>query len=268
MKIAKPSQSLRPFVKYYWGIENGSCTNDYSIRIVPTGLIEVDFYLGSKPSILQAERDMIDNTVINGQQKQYFDLCITDKLLLFSVIFQPAGAMMFFDIPIKELYNRNIPLRYFLKDPIDKLEELLYEADTFDERVDLMNDFLFGLLEKNNKNFEYTRVEGAINKINCCNGNISIENLASEICLGRKQFERTFTEHIGSTPKQFLRTVRFQYVIHNKLSFPQLSLTELAYKSGYYDQSHMIADFKALTGMTPKQYFSNCDLASDYFALV
>lgn len=265
MRIAEPIDILKPYIKYYWGIENNNYSNDYHIRIVPTGLIEVDFYLGEKPDILQSDREIGENTVINGQQRQFFDLHITDKLLLFSVVFQPAGAMMFFDVPIKELYNRNVPLRYFLKAPIHKLEEMLYEANSFEERVGLMDGFLFELLARNNKDFEHSRIESTINKINLNNGNVSIESLASTICLSRKQFERTFTEHVGSTPKQFLRTVRFQYVIHTKINFPKLTLTELAYKCGYYDQSHMITDFKVLTGMTPKQYFYNCDLVSDYF---
>ena len=46
-----------------------------------------------------------------------------------------------------------------------------------------------------------------------------------------------------------------------------MSLTELAYDCGYYDQSHMINDFKLLTGMSPRQYFSDCDAYSDYFLL-
>lgn len=44
-----------------------------------------------------------------------------------------------------------------------------------------------------------------------------------------------------------------------------IQLTELAYTSGYYDQSHMINDYKLLSGKTPTQYFSECEPYSDYF---
>ena len=43
------------------------------------------------------------------------------------------------------------------------------------------------------------------------------------------------------------------------------SLTTLAYDCGYYDQSHMINEFKMMSGMTPKQYFAMCEPTSDYF---
>jgi AraC-like DNA-binding protein len=44
-----------------------------------------------------------------------------------------------------------------------------------------------------------------------------------------------------------------------------INLTELAYTCGYYDQSHMINDYKLLSGKTPAQYFSECEPYSDYF---
>lgn len=265
MNITKPADSLKPYVKFYWGIENNSCAADYDIRIVPTGLIEVDFYLGTKPEIIQSDKYLTDNIVVVGQQQQYYDIHVHEKLLMFSVVFQPAGAMMFFDVPIKEFYNENVPLRYFLKAPVNELEELLFKANSFDERVALMDNFLMNLLEKNNKDLEYSRVISSVGLINKHCGNLTIDNLASNACLSRKQFERVFSKNVGSTPKQYLRTVRFQFAIHIKNLFPHLSLTELAYKSGYFDQSHMITDFKLLTGMTPGSYFSNCDLVSDYF---
>lgn len=267
MHLAKPATILAPYVKQYWGIEGATCPlNDYSITIVPTGLVELDFYLGTRPAIVQAERDIADNSVLNGQQKQGFDIHITDKLLMFSVIFQPAGAMLFFDMPLKEVYNQNVPLKYFMKAPIDQLEDDLYKASDFQQRTVLMNEFLLKLLAENYKKYAYARIENTIQLINNSYGAISIDELAANACLSRKQFERTFLDCIGSTPKQFLRTIRFQFVLFNKMHYKTHSLTELAHKCGYYDQSHMITDFKHLTGMTPKQYFSNCDLISDYFS--
>jgi len=35
------------------------------------------------------------------------------------------------------------------------------------------------------------------------------------------------------------------------------NLTDLAYENGYYDQAHFIKDFKAFTGMSPKQFFKD-----------
>ena len=105
-----PSLILSPYVKLYWGIGNCVSTGqDYLQRIVPSGLIELSFYLGDRPKVLDADRDFTGNTVITGHLKGYYELQITGRLSLFSISFQPQGAMMFFGIPISEFYDQNIP---------------------------------------------------------------------------------------------------------------------------------------------------------------
>ena len=43
-------------------------------------------------------------------------------------------------------------------------------------------------------------------------------------------------------------------------------MIDLAYKCGYYDQSHFINDFKSLSGLTPNQCFAENEVCSDFFA--
>ncbi|MBC8182113.1 AraC family transcriptional regulator [candidate division KSB1 bacterium] len=74
-----------------------------------------------------------------------------------------------------------------------------------------------------------------------------------------------FSKFIGITPKQYLKTIRFQLSLHKKAQNDKLNITELAYESGYYDQAHLINEFKSLTGQTPKQYFDKNISFSDFF---
>jgi AraC-like DNA-binding protein len=197
--------------------------------------------------------------------KTYYEIEITGKLSLFSISFQPQGAMMFFGIPLSEFYNQNISIKYLLKDQISDLESKLHIAGSFEEKKILVEDFLISQLKENYKKYEQARIKNSIDLINESKGVINIEKLASEAFLGRKQFERTFSEFIGSSPKQFLKTIRFQNAIHIMEKNNRLSLADLAYQCGYYDQAHMNNDFKSLAGMTPKQYFAECEPYSDYF---
>ena len=96
-------------------------------------------------------------------------------------------------------------------------------------------------------------------------GNISISQMASEAYLCRRQFERIFAEHVGISPKQYLKIIRFQYAIFQKQQNINLDMIDLSYKSGYFDQSHFINDFKSLCGLTPKQYFTENEVCSDFF---
>ncbi len=238
---------------------------DYLYRVVPSGLSELMFYLGDLPESVDPGKVITDHSLLSGQQKEYYDLRISGALKLFSVVFQPHGLMVFFDLPLQEIFNQNVPLRYVLRDVVNELESALYEADSFSERKAIAERFLAGRLADSKKRYDFERIRCCMEIIHRSGGSVGIDSLASHACLSRKQFERVFQTHVGSSPGQFLKTVRFQAAIHGKALNPELSLTELSYQAGYYDQSHMNADFQKLAGQTPGQYFSTCDPYSDYF---
>jgi AraC-like DNA-binding protein len=263
---SQPSGLLSDFVKQYWAMDavhhNG---NEHIQRIVPNGLQDLTFYIGDRPVPLDNDRSYSENTLISGQLKDYYDIKVHGSFTLFSVIFQPYGLSAFFDIPVTEFFNLNVPLRYILKGVIDELETSLYEAKSFEERIIVIERFLFRRLKGSKQKFNFDRLKSSIGLINKHKGIVSVDFLASEACLSRKQYERIFCSIIGTSPKQFLKIVRFQSALHQKAVSPGLNLTELTYSSGYYDQSHMTNEFHKLTGMSPSQYFSDCDPYSDYF---
>jgi AraC-like DNA-binding protein len=264
--ISKPSPVLTRYVKQFWAMENTLPVGVKHIqRIVPSGLTDLIFYLKDRPESSRKNNPITENTLISGQINGYYDLKITGALSLFSIIFQPCGLSAFFNLPLSELVDHNVPLRYLLKNEVTELEEKLVEAPTFQEKTIIAENFLLQRLRKNKKKYKLGRIEDSIRLINQTRGRIEIETLASNACYSRKQFERNFSELIGIAPKKFLRIVRFQNAINEKSKNPETNFTELTYLCGYYDQSHMTNDFSKLSGMTPKQYFAGCEPYSDYF---
>ncbi len=77
--------------------------------------------------------------------------------------------------------------------------------------------------------------------------------------------ERIFQAHIGISPKQYLKIVRFQNAIFIKQNSKAITLTDLAYEAGYYDQSHFIKEIKDLAGKTPKKLFESEEIISHLF---
>ena len=257
---------LSQYVKQYWSLE--SCMpseEDHFQRVVPNGLFEMIFYFGNKPETTDPNKPINDNIILTGQLKNYHDLKVTGNLSVFAIYFLPHGLSMFLDLAIKEIFNYSIPLRLIIKDKVNQLEDDLSTAETFAQRIAIAENFLITQIRKNEKKYKYDRIRNVINHINQAKGIIAIEELASKTFLSRKQFERTFSDFIGTSPKQFLKIVRFQNAIYEKSQNTQLNLTELAHNCGYFDQAHMTNDFKTLSGITPKHYFENEDFFSDYF---
>ncbi|MFW5830606.1 MAG: AraC family transcriptional regulator [Prolixibacteraceae bacterium] len=265
--VAQPSAFLAKYIKQFWMIEN--CIhpgNSYSYRIVPNGLMELNFYHGEKPQINEPNKQLTENTLISGQQKCACDLHINKNLSLFSITFQPLGAKAFFNIPMSEFCDRNIPLRFINRKFADKLESQLFEAKSFQKKIALAEKLLEELFVKKQKEYNIARISDSIGFINAHSGKTDVEELAGRACLGRKQYERIFSECIGISPKRFLKIVRFQHSIFLKQQNSEINFTHLACDSGYFDQSHMISDFRQLSGMTPTQFFTECEPYSDYFS--
>ncbi|MDD4644488.1 MAG: helix-turn-helix domain-containing protein [Bacteroidales bacterium] len=264
--FGKPSYPLSLFVKQYWAIDNCMPNDQEHIqRIIPNGLMELMFYLGNRPRSLNDNKPIPEDSILSGQQKAFYDIAVSGELSMFSISFKPFGAKMFFDIPSNECFDQNLPLKYLVPVSVSELESDLYESASFEGKIVVAESFLLNQLRKNYDEYGMNRISHSIGIINQAKGVVSIDELSSGSCLSRKQYERTFSTYIGSSPKQFLRTIRFQNTLLEKHRNKNIPLTELAYHCGYFDQSHMINDYKQISGLTPSQYFAECEPCSDYF---
>ncbi|HPS10841.1 MAG TPA: helix-turn-helix domain-containing protein [Paludibacteraceae bacterium] len=178
------------------------------------------------------------------------------------VVFRPAGIRAFFPLPADRVFD----LRLTAGDMEDKelaiLESSVISAEDDSQCMLLIEQFL---LKRCTRLAEYKlkRIEAAIRLID--SGQTNIASLADAACLSTKQLTRQFSEYVGANPKEFSQTIRFQRALHILETNPATSLTSLACEGGYYDQSHLIKDFKTLSGYTPGEYLSLCPPHSDYF---
>lgn len=266
-QIAKPSALLSPYVKYYWTLTgcSGSIEEKHFQRIVPSGLNELNFYFSKLPVSSDNSFDISDRSMVSGLLNRFYDLEIKGDPGIFSVVFEPGGLYHLLGIAVQELYNRTIPLNLIPHNDACLLESRLYESDDFIFRIKIMEEYLEGKLKNAQYRSHVDRIGYISHLIKKKKALVEIEELASSACFSRKQFERVFAEQIGTSPKKYLKTVRFQYAVYEKARFKDLSLTDLSYRCGYFDQSHMIHDFLKLTGMTPKEYFTSCEPFSDFF---
>ena len=267
MQIVKPSNILAPYVKQYWAVQNSiDPDHEYAQRIVPSGLTELSFYLSETPVSSQKKQRLESNSLLNGQSSSYSDLLITSSLDLFSITFTAFGASAFFDLPIIELQDNSIPLSFLIKDQAEEITNKLTETTDFKNRVLIIEEFLINRIRLNIQEYKLARIDYSMQNIHQKRGIIEIDQLAFDSCLSRKQFERDFSNIIGLSPKKYLRVIRFQNAISQIQNDAKMELTKLAYVCGYFDQSHMIRDFKQLTGYTPMQYFKDCEPYSDFFS--
>ena len=87
-------------------------------------------------------------------------------------------------------------------------------------------------------------------------GTIGIQNLAEETGYSACYLRRVFEQIHGISPKLFERFIRFQNMLYlmEQQEWQSQKMDALCFESGYYDQSHMMKDFKRFAGRTPEQY--------------
>jgi AraC-like DNA-binding protein len=91
-----------------------------------------------------------------------------------------------------------------------------------------------------------------------------LHRLSDEIGYSQKHFIDLFRQHVGVTPKQYLKIMRFQKAI---CAIEQDEFTQwnrISLESGYYDQAHFINDFKHFSGFTPNEYMKRKTATLNY----
>ncbi len=78
---------------------------------------------------------------------------------------------------------------------------------------------------------------------------VRVESVAERLGVTSRHLRRAFTESVGIGPKDFARTVRLQRAVRRAATSKDWA--RIAADAGYYDQAHLIADFRELVGLTP-----------------
>lgn len=256
-KTYTPKETLAKRIKYYWSLEDFENTTPHSKeRIFPDGCIELIFHYGNhfKKIYKTGTTSLQPKSFIHGQITSYIELEATGKIGVFSARFKPNGLQPFIDFDVAKLTDTTISIADVWGESGQKLEINILAATNNETRVAIVEQFLETKLSDIKKSNEV--IDFCVEAVSNSNGSISIEKLTQELHIGKRQLERKFQAAVGLNLKTFSRIIRFNYALQliEKKEFD--SFTKVAYDGGFYDQPHFIKDFKDLTGLNPKQYFS------------
>ncbi len=170
-----------------------------------------------------------------------------------AIRFKPGGAYPFFDVPFSEITDQIISLEDVWQDESAQFDDFLWAANDNDSRLTFLQDALQRrLLRQDKHNSELLRTgRAAIRLIETSNEIPRIEDLSKRLGVSTRRLRRLFDTLVGISPKQFARIARFQNVIRTAKQTAVLDWAAMAADTGYYDQAHLISDFKRLTGITP-----------------
>lgn len=187
-------------------------------------------------------------TVLIGPQYSRVNIKVHRELKAIRVDFLPGGMYRMLGIPMYELFDRGFDALDFFGAEMRHINDQLQHIATLEEGKNMVEQFL---LSKVTSLRGITPFDFALRVLLNKAGNMPMEETASLSCLSLKQFERKCKERLGMNPKLYARILKFSTAYRLHEAQPQLRWTEIAYEAGYYDQMHMIKDFKTFAGVNP-----------------
>jgi len=194
-----------------------------------------------------------------GQITEYKEIFCQGPAQLIIIVFHPHGLNHLLNVPASELNDKVIPLTDLFDDVGQALQSAIAAADSLPVKLAHIEVF-FRKMVSNHRFAGDPLVNTALNLIQRHRGVLTIQQLTDIIGCHSRQLERKFNTAIGLSPKHYCNIVRtLGFVKSLQRATPKPNLTRSAYDSGYYDQAHLIREFRKITGLTPSQYFKHSE---------
>jgi AraC-like DNA-binding protein len=261
-----PSEELLPFIKHYLFLESEG-NSIKKLRLFSDGNTGMVFCLND--SFISTDKSIhLPQSFIYGQISGFKDLYLTNEASFLIVVFQPDGLYKLQGISANELKDKIISINDIFGWQGLLLHDKLMNLHKLEFRLNALNRFFHEL------NIQSTRsnqvlIPTSLNFIATHKGIVTIQQLVKYTGYTERHIERAFSETIGISPKKFGSIVKlhsFLKLLKNKPA--KSNITAICYDAGYFDQSHLIRDFRKYTGITPTEYLSDTNrLAINFMEL-
>jgi AraC-like DNA-binding protein len=84
----------------------------------------------------------------------------------------------------------------------------------------------------------------------------NVNAVADDLGVSERHLRRVFREAVGVGPKAFAKLLRFRRAVREARAGAHRSWAFVAASAGYYDQAHLISEFRAITGVTPRAFLA------------
>lgn len=261
-RIIFPPDALRPFVRYYWTM--AQCDDVIEAeRVVPMGCVQLFFHRGDS-TMVQTECGIQPQAFVSGQKTGYFHVHASHSTDVIVAVLQPYAAKLILRCPADLFIDANIPVEELSDAEFSMLAQKVRDESDVEKGIDLINLFLRYRIYDSDL-YMIKRLTSVIDKVNADSA-ATVTGLSDVACLSQRQFNRSFRENFGLSPKEYLRIIRFQRAIRQMRRNGTGNLAMIAAECGYYDQSHMNREFLQFCGLTPYRYATSVQqLFSDYF---
>ncbi len=234
-----PSSVLREFVECYWTAQSDS---GFSGIVFPDGCIDLLLELAGDSSTPRVVGTMTHALTLSGSQNRN----------VIAVRFSPGGIRALLGVSPIELVDASVSLELLLQRPGLRIAHL----PTAQALLELDRWLVSHLSGVNVQTRESARIARACIDFRQC----KVSALSDTLGISRQHLRRQVLAATGIGPKELGRIGRIRR-LSQWIGAGMIPTAEVAVLAGYYDQAHMVNEFRQLSGLTPGGYAKSlCDL--------
>ncbi|MEL6224808.1 MAG: helix-turn-helix domain-containing protein [Cyanobacteria bacterium J06627_8] len=252
----QPRLPLSKFIEFLWFWKEDSLSELRSC-ILPIGSMELVIDLNEDNIPLfelysQVQCGKTKGVRICGAHSQGFIITRNQSCSVLGVHFKPGGSTAFLSIPAGELHNQIISLEELWQESARELRERLLSKSTIKERFQTLEQFLFNVMQPPDHHRAIDFALREFERFPAC----PVRTVINQVGLSNRYFNTLFRDRVGLTPKLYCRVRRFQQVLRHIEGKKHIDWVDVAFTYGYFDQTHLIHDFRTFANCTPTEYLA------------
>jgi len=256
------SELLKPWLEGYYFLFKDKSEADVEYLTFPNNFVnlsvsnQVTVAFNDIEAVITEDRSKSISSTLVANYKKPIKVQYSGKVEEITFHFKPLGLNAFLPNPISH-YKDSLHAFYPFADFSSSMLTILNES-CIDIKIDQIEKYWLTKLS----GFQHPFMINLIDDILIPNREVSIHELALKYNTSRQNIFKLFKNLLGENPSDFLKIHRFRETLSNRIASlkNEGNLTSLSYESLFYDQSHMIREFKALTGLSPKKFFEKIRL--------
>ncbi|ANM31377.1 hypothetical protein ABI59_20065 [Acidobacteria bacterium Mor1] len=256
LHLHRPGPPLDRFVELvtYFADYQPSHTKE---RVLPDGAVEIIVDLTEAPKRLYEREDLSRSTQfrrawISGMRRRWIAIEAAPGASMVVIRFRPGGAYPFLGFAVEGITDTVDQLNVVLGEMTASLRDRILAARGAAAKMAAVESWLH---ERARGRFEPNPVVEYLTGRLFAPAGIRIGDVVDEVGYSQRHIAGLFRRWVGLPPKQYGRIRRFQQVLGSVTRDPRSpDWADVALEHGYYDQSHLVRDFREMAGMSPGAY--------------
>jgi methylphosphotriester-DNA--protein-cysteine methyltransferase len=248
----RPRPELRPHVECLWLASDPRARPRAPERVVPDGCPELIVHLRDRFARQRGGRFVVQpRAFLAGTLTRPWLLRAGRRVLTLGVRFRPGAVTAVLPVSMPAATDRETRLEAIVGAAAARaLSRALLAARSEAARFTAAERWLVERLAQARPRGEGARA--AVRLLLEARGAARIDDVARALGVSRRRLERSFRRELGIRPKLFARIARLNAVLAGLDAAERASAVDVALAAGYFDQAHLLRDFRGLAGRTPR----------------